>query len=98
MISDLQRNFDAQRNGSLDPKASSLTTPRRLCPERHQDPARRAMATLLGADLVVDPTEPGYREAVQDFCGGETASEKRKEGCVAEQQIEEKQTFGRTLP
>ena len=56
------------------------------------------MATLLGADLVVDPTEPGYREAVQDFCGGETASEKRKEGCVAEQQIEEKQAFGRTLP
>ena len=66
-----------------------LVTPRRLCPERHQDPARRAMATLLGADLVVDPTEPGYKETVQDFCGGDTASEKRKEGCViAKQQIE----------
>ena len=32
------------------------------------DPARRAMAERLGADLVVDPTVPGYRELVQDFC------------------------------
>ena len=76
----------------LDPKIFSLTTPRHLCPERHQDPARRAMATLLGADLVVDPTEPGYKETVQDFCG-DTASEKRKEGCVIAKQQIEKTTF-----
>lgn len=46
------------------------------------DPARRAMAELLGADLVVDPTVPGYREIVQDFCGGDSASVLRKEGEV----------------
>ena len=44
------------------------------------DPARRAMAERLGADLGVDPAVPGYLELVQDFCGGDTASEKRKEG------------------
>lgn len=46
------------------------------------DPARRAAATRLGADLVVDPTAPGFEEVVQDFCGGDTASEKRKAGEV----------------
>ena len=46
------------------------------------DPARRATATRLGADLVVDPAAPGFREVVQDFCGGDTASAKRKAGEV----------------
>ena len=38
------------------------------------DPARRATAAKLGADLIVDPSEPGFQEKIQDFCGGPEAA------------------------
>eukprot|EP01051_Picozoa_sp_SAG22_P020567 SAG22_NODE_4208_length_1345_cov_1.556180_1_plen_385_part_00 len=49
------------------------------------DPARRAMATKLGAGLVVDPNALDFRETVQDYCspdGGASAAKQRAEGEV----------------